>query len=96
MISREKEMVVRRVEDSIKYDKDLKKVTVGYPWTEEVYNYQIIFDKLRTFKRLSKGGCYVMGHWIFITQSCKSSLIGVLLGNLVRMRSSLMVVQLAM
>ena len=40
MISREKEMVVRRMEDLIIYKKK-KKVSVSYPWTEDVYSIQI-------------------------------------------------------
>ena len=36
MISREKELVVRRVEDLIQYDAEAKKVSVTYPWTEDV------------------------------------------------------------
>ena len=36
MITREKEAVVRRVEDSIKYDADNKTVSVTYPWTQDV------------------------------------------------------------
>ena len=36
MISREKELVVRKMEDLIKYDEDACKVTVGYPWTEDL------------------------------------------------------------
>ena len=36
MISREQELVVRRVEDLIKYDSENCKVSVGYPWTENV------------------------------------------------------------
>ena len=31
------EMVVRRVEDQITYDKDRNRVKVTYPWTENVY-----------------------------------------------------------
>ena len=36
MISREKEAVVRRVEDAIQYDAEAQKVSVSYPWTEDV------------------------------------------------------------
>jgi len=36
MITREKEAVVRRVEDSIKYDAEAHKVSVTYPWTRGV------------------------------------------------------------
>ena len=36
MISREKEMVVKRMEDLIKYDEQEQKVSVTYPWTEDV------------------------------------------------------------
>ena len=36
MMSRDKEMVVRRLEDLIKYDAVSKKVSVSYPWTEDV------------------------------------------------------------
>ena len=50
MISREKEMVVRRVEDSIKYDEKLKKVTVGYPWTEEVYKLSDNLQQAKNFQ----------------------------------------------
>ena len=35
-ISREKQLVVQRMEDLIKYDADSCKVTVSYPWTEDV------------------------------------------------------------
>ena len=36
MISREKELVVRRMEDLLDYDAEAKKVSVSYPWTEDV------------------------------------------------------------
>ena len=36
MISREKELVVRRVEDLMEYDAESKRVSVSYPWTEDV------------------------------------------------------------
>ena len=36
MISREKEAVVKRVEDSMLYDAETHKVCVSYPWTEDV------------------------------------------------------------
>ena len=36
MLSREKDAVVRRVEDSIQYDAEAKRVLVSYPWTEDV------------------------------------------------------------
>ena len=36
MISREKELVVRRVEDSIRYDPVTRKVSVSYPWTSDI------------------------------------------------------------
>ena len=36
MISREKEMVVKRMEDLLKYDEQEQKVSVSYPWTEDV------------------------------------------------------------
>ena len=36
MISRDKEAVVRRVEDAIQYDAEERKVSVSYPWTEDV------------------------------------------------------------
>ena len=36
MITREKEAVVRRVEDSIKYDAEAHRVSVTYPWTRDV------------------------------------------------------------
>ena len=36
MISRDKDLVVRRVEDSMKYDAESKRVSVSYPWTEDV------------------------------------------------------------
>ena len=36
MLSREKDAVVRRVEDSIQYDAEAHKVSVSYPWTEDV------------------------------------------------------------
>ena len=35
MISREKEAVVKRVEDSMQYDPEAHKVCVAYPWTED-------------------------------------------------------------
>ena len=47
MISREKELVVRRVEDMIKYDEKTKKVSVGYPWTEDIHK---LTDNLRQVK----------------------------------------------
>ena len=37
MITREKEMVVRRVEDQIEHDVENCKVKVKYPWTEDIY-----------------------------------------------------------
>ena len=36
MISREEEEVVKRVEESIKYDEKNQRVSVSYPWTEDV------------------------------------------------------------
>lgn len=36
MISREKEAAVKRIEDSILYDADSCRVSVSYPWTEDV------------------------------------------------------------
>ena len=36
MISREKESVVRRMEDLTEYDAEARKVSVSYPWTEDV------------------------------------------------------------
>ena len=36
MVSREKEQVVKRMEDLIKYDEVKQKVSVSYPWTEDV------------------------------------------------------------
>ena len=30
-------MVVRRMEDELQYDESARKVTVAYPWTEDVY-----------------------------------------------------------
>ena len=36
MISREKEMVVKRMEDLIVYDAENQKVSVSYPWTEDL------------------------------------------------------------
>ena len=36
MISREHELVVKRVEDLIKHDPETNKVCVTYPWTEDV------------------------------------------------------------
>ena len=47
MISREKEMVVERVEDLLSYDQTSMKVTVGYPWTEDIYK---LTDNLRQAK----------------------------------------------
>ena len=47
MISREKEMVVQRVEDLLTYDKTSNKVTVEYPWTEDIYK---LTDNLRQAK----------------------------------------------
>ena len=38
MITREKEQVVQRVEDQMKYDAENPMVTAAYPWTEEVMN----------------------------------------------------------
>ena len=37
MISREKELVVRKVEDQIVYDDEKKSVKVSYPWNEDVF-----------------------------------------------------------
>ena len=37
MIARDKELVVRRVEDQIKHDPRNQTVSVTYPWTEEVH-----------------------------------------------------------
>ena len=37
MVTREKELVVRRMEDQLTYDSTEKSVTVAYPWTENVY-----------------------------------------------------------
>ena len=36
MISRDKEMVVKRMEDLMKYDERSQRVSVTYPWTEDV------------------------------------------------------------
>jgi hypothetical protein len=36
MISREKEMVVKRMEDNVKYNEQEQKVSVTYPRTEDV------------------------------------------------------------
>ena len=36
MISRDKELVVRRMEDQMTYDQESCRVTVAYPWTEDV------------------------------------------------------------
>ena len=36
-ISREKEAVVKRVEDMIEYDAEAKRVAVSYPWTEDIW-----------------------------------------------------------
>ena len=36
MMSRDKELVVKRLEDLIKYDPTTKRVSVRYPWTEDV------------------------------------------------------------
>ena len=38
MMSRDKEMVVRRVENMLKYDPEARRVTVSYPWTADVSN----------------------------------------------------------
>ena len=35
-ISREKEAVVKRVEDAIQYDAEAKRVSVSYPWTRDI------------------------------------------------------------
>ena len=44
MIARDKELVVRRVEDQIKHDPRKHTVSVTYPWTEEVHK---LTDNLR-------------------------------------------------
>ena len=44
MISREKELVVRKVEDQIVYDNEKKSVKVSYPWNEDVFK---LGDNLR-------------------------------------------------
>ena len=36
MICKDKELVVRRVEDLMLYDADSQRVSVSYPWTEDV------------------------------------------------------------
>ena len=36
MVSREKEQVVKRMEDLIQYDAENSKVSVSYPWTHDV------------------------------------------------------------
>ena len=36
MMSREKEQVVKRMEDLIQYDAESPKVSVSYPWTNDV------------------------------------------------------------
>ena len=35
--SRDKEAVVKRVEDMIEYDAEAKKAEVSYPWTEDIW-----------------------------------------------------------
>ena len=52
MISREKEMVVRRVEDQIKLDQLNRRVTVSYPWTEDV---TLLKDNLNQVIRTQRG-----------------------------------------
>ena len=44
MISREKELIVRKVEDQIVYDDEKKSVKVSYPWNEDVFK---LGDNLR-------------------------------------------------
>ena len=36
MVSREKELVIRRMEDQLTFDEENRRVTVAYPWTENV------------------------------------------------------------
>ena len=52
MISRDKELVVRRVEDQLVYDADSRKVTAAYPWTEDVVKLQ---DNLSQVIRTQRG-----------------------------------------
>ena len=52
MISREKELVVRRMEDSIKFDEVSRKVTASYPWTEDITK---LVDNLSQAKRTQRG-----------------------------------------
>ena len=55
MISREKEMVVKRMEDLIKYDAEKQSVSVTYPWTEDVCkltdNFQQAVGYQKSFER---------------------------------------------
>ena len=37
MVSRDKELVVQRMEDQLCYDEESRKVTVSYPWNQDVY-----------------------------------------------------------
>ena len=36
MVTRENDMVVRQMEDRLQYDEENQKVTVAYPWNEDV------------------------------------------------------------
>ena len=49
MVTREKELVVTRMEDQLTYDSTEKIVTVAYPWTENVYK---LTDNLQQATRM--------------------------------------------
>jgi len=51
MISREKELVVKRMEDLIKYDEEKQKVSVSYPWTEDVCKLTDNFHQAMAFQK---------------------------------------------
>ena len=52
MVSREREMVVRRIEDQMKYNEDTKRITVAYPWTEDVVK---LTDNVNQVVRAQRG-----------------------------------------
>jgi len=52
MVSREKELVVRRMEDQIRYDETDRSVMITYPWTEDVYR---LTDNLQQAIRMQYG-----------------------------------------
>ena len=50
MISREKEAVVKRVEDSLIYDAETHKVSVSYPWTQDIQKLSSNVDQVIAFQ----------------------------------------------